>query len=148
MSKFVFDTIAFANSVEEKLKQISPILAEVMGNAQVANNQLRLDNGIGVDDKKMKLYSRQYALEREARGERIDVRNLVQTGRMRGGMALQKVERTSTGAVATIGFTDARARELAFYNQQRTPFFGISPSDATSLDAVGQAEAKRLLEGG
>jgi hypothetical protein len=148
MSKFVFDTIAFANSVEEKLKQISPILAEVMGNAQVANNQLRLDNGIGVDDKKMKLYSRQYALEREARGERIDVRNLVQTGRMRGGMALQKVERTSTGAVATIGFTDARARELAFYNQQRTPFFGISPSDATTLDAVGQAEAKRLLEGG
>ena len=148
MSKFVFDTIAFANSVEEKLKQISPILAEVMGNAQVANNQLRLDNGIGVDDKKMKLYSRQYALEREARGERIDVRNLVQTGRMRGGMALQKVERTSTGAVATIGFTDARARELAFYNQQRTPFFGISPSDATSLDAIGQAEAKRLLEGG
>jgi hypothetical protein len=112
MSKFVFDTIAFANSVEEKLKQISPILAEVMGNAQVANNQLRLDNGIGVDDKKMKLYSRQYALEREARGERIDVRNLVH------------------------------------YNQQRTPFFGISPSDATSLDAVGQAEAKRLLEGG
>ena len=148
MSKFVFDTIAFANSVEEKLKQISPILAEVMGNAQVANNQLRLDNGIGVDDKKMKLYSRQYALEREARGERIDVRNLVQTGRMRGGMALQKVEKTSTGAVATIGFTDARARELAFYNQQRTPFFGISPSDATSLDAIGQAEAKRLLEGG
>ena len=148
MSKFVFDTIAFANSVEEKLKQISPILAEVMGNAQVANNQLRLDNGIGVDDKKMKLYSRQYALEREARGERIDVRNLVQTGRMRGGMALQKVERTSTGAVATIGFTDARARELAFYNQQRTAFFGISPSDATWLDAVGQAEAKRLLEGG
>ena len=148
MSKFVFDTIAFANSVEEKLKQISPILAEVMGNAQVANNQLRLDNGIGVDDKKMKLYSRQYALEREARGERIDVRNLVQTGRMRGGMALHKVERTSTGAVATIGFTDARARELAFYNQQRTPFFGISPSDATSLDAIGQAEAKRLLEGG
>jgi len=148
MSKFVFDTIAFANSVEEKLKQISPILAEVMGNAQVANNQLRLDNGIGVDDKKMKLYSRQYALEREARGERIDVRNLVQTGRMRGGMALQKVERTSTGAVATIGFSDARARELAFYNQQRTPFFGISPSDATSLDAIGQAEAKRLLEGG
>jgi len=67
---------------------------------------------------------------------------------MRGGMALQKVERTSTGAVATIGFTDARARELAFYNQQRTPFFGISPSDATTLDAVGQAEAKRLLEGG
>ena len=148
MSKFVFDTIAFANSVEEKLKQISPILAEVMGNAQVANNQLRLDNGIGVDDKKMKLYSRQYALEREARGERIDVRNLVQTGRMRGGMALQKVERTSAGAVGTIGFSDARARELAFYNQQRTPFFGISPSDATSLDAVGQAEAKRLLEGG
>ena len=148
MSKFVFDTTAFVESVEEKLKQISPILAEVMGNAQVANNQLRLDNGIGVDDKKMKLYSRQYALEREARGERIDVRNLVQTGRMRGGMALQKVERTSTGAVATIGFTDARARELAFYNQQRTPFFGISPSDATTLDAVGQAEAKRLLEGG
>lgn len=148
MSKFVFDTTAFVESVEEKLKQISPILAEVMGNAQVANNQLRLDNGIGVDDKKMKLYSRQYALEREARGERIDVRNLVQTGRMRGGMALQKVERTSTGAVATIGFSDARARELAFYNQQRTPFFGISPSDATSLDAVGQAEAKRLLEGG
>jgi len=139
---------AFADSVEEKLKEISPILAEVMGNAQVANNQLRLDNGIGVDDKKMKLYSRQYALERESRGERIDVRNLVQTGRMRGGMALQKVERTSTGAVATIGFSDARARELAFYNQQRTPFFGISPSDATSLDAVGQAEAKRLLEGG
>ena len=66
MSKFVFDTTAFANSVEEKLKEISPILAEVMGNAQVANNQLRLDNGIGVDDKKMKLYSRQYALERES----------------------------------------------------------------------------------
>ena len=148
MSKFVFDTTSFANSVEQKLKEISPILAEVMGNAQVANNQLRLDNGIGVDDKKMKLYSRQYALERESRGERIDVRNLVQTGRMRGGMALQKVEKTSTGAVATIGFSDARARELAFYNQQRTPFFGISPSDATSLDAVGQAEAKRLLEGG
>ena len=145
--KFEYDTDAFTEDALEKLAEVSPILAEVLGNAQVANNQLRLDNGVGLEDKKMKAYSPEYAEQRQARGERIDVRNLVQTGRMRGAMALQGVEKTATGAIATVGFSDARARMLAFYNQQRTPFFGVSGEDATKLNEIGQAETKRLIEG-
>lgn len=145
--RFEYNTDAFTDDVIEKLAEISPDLAQSLGNAQVANNQLRLDNGMGLDDKKMKPYSPEYAEKRRERGERTDVRNLVQSGRMRGAMAMQGVEKTATGAIATIGFSDARARLLAFYNQQRTPFFGVSDEDATKLNEIGQAETKRLIEG-
>lgn len=143
--KFDFDVDAFANQATEKLVEIAPLLVEILGNNQVANNQLRLDNGIGLDDKKMKLYSKSYEQQRKEKGERVDVRNLVQTGRMRGALALQKVEETSTGATAIIGFSDARARELAFYNQERTAFFGVSPEDGKKLQEIGQQETIRLI---
>ena len=48
--KFEYDTDAFTDDVIEKLAEISPDLAESLGNAQVAYNQLRLDNGRGLDD--------------------------------------------------------------------------------------------------
>ena len=146
-SKFTFDTSKFTEEVLQKFNESSVPLAEILGNAQVANNQLRMDEGVGLDDKPMPLYSKDYAEKRKERGERTDVRNLVQTGRMRGAMAVQKTEKTDTGAVSEVGFTDARARELAFYNQQRTPFFGISEEDGKKLSALGQIELTRLIEG-
>jgi len=146
-ASFKFDMDDFTEEVLEKFSEVSQPLAEILGNAQVANNQMRLDNGVGLDDKPMKPYSEDYAKQRQDRGERTDVRNLVQSGRMRGAMAVQKVEKTDTGAVSEVGFTDARARELAFYNQERTPFFGISDEDGKKLSELGQVELTRLIEG-
>lgn len=145
--KFTLDASEFSRDVAEKLKEYAPQITEVMATGQVANNQKRLDQGIGLDDRPMPLYSTAYAAERAARGERTDVRNLVQTGRMRGAMAVQETRRTQGGAVSVIGFTDARARQLAFFNQQRTPFFGVSDADADIVAAIGQQELAKLTEG-
>lgn len=144
---FTLDASEFSDDVQEKLKTYAPQITEVMAAAQVANNQARLDQGLGLDDRPMPLYSPDYAEARQARGERVDVRNLVQTGRMRGAMAVQETRRTLNGAVSVIGFTDARARQLAFYNQQRTPFFGVSDADADIVAAIGQQELAKLTEG-
>ncbi len=146
-SSFEFDTSKFTEEVIAKFSEIAQPLAEILGNAQVASNQKRLDEGVGLDDKPMKLYSKKYADQRQERGERVDVRNLTQTGRMRGALAVQSVEKTETGAIAELGFTDARARELAFYNQKRTPFFGVSEEDGKKLSELGQIELTRLIEG-
>jgi len=145
--KFSYDVSEFVEDLEEFMKEAAPQVTEVMATSQVANNQARLDQGLGLDDRPMPLYSPAYAEARQARGERVDVRNLVQTGRMRGAMAVQDTQRTETGAVTNIGFTDARARELAFYNQQRTPFFGVSDADGKVLEAVGQKAMEKLTEG-
>lgn len=145
--KFTYDVSEFVEDLEEFMKESAPVVTEVMATSQVANNQARLDQGLGLDDRPMPLYSPDYAEARQARGERVDVRNLVQTGRMRGAMAVQDTQRTETGAVTNIGFTDARARQLAFYNQQRTAFFGVSEADAKVLEAVGQKAMEKLTEG-
>lgn len=107
-----------------------------MGQAQIANIQLRLTRGLGVDDAPMKMYSKKYAAHRERSGRESQIRTLNFTGSMQRSLAIKEVSKNGQEIVVKVGFSNPQDEAKAAYNQQRTPWFGVSPQDEAALRRV------------
>lgn len=109
-----------------------------MATAQAVNIQRRARDGIGLDDAPMPAYSQAYARLKQKSGREAAIRNLSWSGSMLRAIALERVEVESTGPVAVLGFSTQKQEEIARYNQQRTPWFGISRQDAAILQRIAE----------
>lgn len=110
--------------------------AREMGEAQIANIQLRLTKGLGVDDAPMAPYSKEYAKKRERIGMESQLRTLNFTGSMQRSLTLKDVRKEGDDIAVKVGFTNPKDEEKAAFNQQRTPWFGVSPQDEATLRRV------------
>lgn len=86
--------------------------------------------GEGVDGNKMAPYSSKYRQFRSKKGRTNSKRDLTFTGRMFQSMTIvgSKINKT-----ITFGATE---KAKAFYNNQRTPFFGVGPTEEKTIDAT------------
>lgn len=121
-------------------RRIARKVVERLALTQIANINRRLDRGLNVDDSRMPDYSESYASQREKRGRQTKVRDLQDRGIMRRDMHNIPTGETSE----QIAFGSARAKELAQYNQNVDPWFGISPADQQELDAELRAMEQEL----
>lgn len=119
--------------------------ARELGEAQVANMQIRLTRGLGVDDAPMAPYSKAYAQKRERIGMESRFRTLNFTGSMQRSIHIQHVQQQGSEIVVKVGFTNPKDQEKATYNQQRTPWFGVSPQDEATLRRVVQLRLAELF---
>lgn len=110
--------------------------AREMGEAQIANIQIRLTKGIGLDDAPMAPYSPAYAKKRERIGMESQIRTLNFTGSMQRSLSIRSAQKIGSEIVVEVGFANPSDQEKAAYNQQRTPWFGVSPQDEAALRRV------------
>lgn len=116
-------------------------LAE-MATTQIALIQLRAEKGIGLDDAPMPAYSAAYARIKSKAGRSVSERNLTWSGSMLRAIVVDQVGRDERGFFAEIKFATQQQAQLAAYNQERAPWFGVSPNDQKTLTRV----ALRRLE--
>ena len=116
-----------------------------MAQAQVVNVQMRLQRGIGLNDKEMPKYAASTAKQRRSKRLQTRVRDLSDTGMMRKSIHVESVEKDGDKYVATLGFSTRAEAEKAAYNQKIAPFFGISPQDERDLQSVLQASIERTV---
>jgi len=139
----------FTDALEERIGQamiagLKRALIRVANN-QIARMRLRVQGGKGTDDQQMPRYSKAYARARRKRGRQDEHRDLSMTGRMVGAIHLDEVKVEHDGLVATITIAGARNREVASYNQKRSPWFGFSPSEEVKIIDAVRKEVDMLL---
>lgn len=112
-------------------------LAE-MATTQIVLIQRRAEKGIGLDDAPMPAYSAAYARIKAKAGRSVSERNLTWSGSMLRAIVVDQVGRDERGFFAEIKFATQAQAEIAGYNQERAPWFGVSPSDAKTLEKIAQ----------
>jgi hypothetical protein len=127
--KFSFNVKFNIEPLEEQLDEIAAETVAELANAQIANIRLRVQQGIGLNDAPMKPYSESYARKK---GVKKNPRTLLNTGAMLRGLLLERVFKRGDTWVALISITENQ-KTKALANQQRTPWFGISPNDRKKL---------------
>lgn len=113
----------------------SQLVAE-LGQAQILNINERMDAGHGLDDQSMPAYKAATVAARRRKGKQTSIRTLTDTGQMRRSMHVQRVTKGPDGWAAYINFTTREDALKAAYQQQMTPWFGISPADRARLDEI------------
>jgi hypothetical protein len=93
--------------------------------------------GDGISSK-MPKYSKSYGRLRKRTKRNVEFRDLTFTGRMMQSISVKTKNNTST-----IYFLGAAEAKKAVYNQKLTPWFGLSQSDDTLLNA----NVSRLING-
>ena len=111
--------------LEKATKKIEEDIAMQLASEQIANIQLRVAKGIGLNDSQMPDYSPSYKRYRKKKGRDSSVRKLEFTGRMLNALFAEKLGEKA----AKIYFLDAQNRMKAYYNQRRIEWFGISEKD-------------------
>lgn len=134
--KMGFDVKALGLDTREIAKQmVAPRLAE-MAQVQIANMRRRAQRGLGVDDRKMKKYSPAYAKKKKKAGRRTNIRDLTWTGQMMRAIRATPVTQSGGTFSVSIKFSDQANAQKAQWNQNISPFFGISPNDAAIIREV------------
>lgn len=127
---------------EKSLKKIGRLTQELQSQVsqqlaaeQLANIQLRLKRGEGLNGR-MPEYSHRYKLFRIREKKQTKVRSLELYGTMLRDMIVESYGKTG----AKIYFLTPEQRIVAFANQRRSPWFGITNKEHEGLIA----SAKRL----
>lgn len=107
-----------------------------VGNALNSQIDARLAHGLDVNDQPAPPLKPSYAKFKLRKGG-SGIRDWKLTGRLRGSM---KVLSAGPNKV-TLGFTDDVANARAFFNNQRTRQYGVSPSDKQTLLAALNGES-------
>jgi len=128
---------------DPKLIEAATEIAE----AQIANMQLRLMGGIGVDDQPMAAYSQAYRRLREKSGRTGDKRTLNFTGAMQRSLFLRRVFVRGGDVVAEISFSTQKEQEKATYTNEQTPWFGVSPKDEAALKRLAELRIAEIIGG-
>lgn len=124
-------------SIEDAARELVVEMAQF----QILSIRKRLNRGVGVLDQKMPAYGAMTQAARRRRGRQTRVRDLQHTGSMVRSMHVARIQRQSGMWVAVIGFTGQVEAIKAIRNQERSPWFGISPKDSERLQTFA---AKRL----
>jgi len=96
------------------------------------------DSGMGTF-KKLPKYSDKYARFREKKGRDTAIRNLTFSGRMFNAQVAEPLGKDKV----ILSFGTDEEKDKALGNDERTPFFGIGPTE----DDVINSESKKFLEG-
>lgn len=131
--------------IEDSLQVLKESLTYALGADLVGLIRNRVSRGIGLNDNAMKskskdsmgAYSKSYAKFRKKKGRTTDVRELSFYGRMMGGLTVTGP--FNEGEVTYVNVTFAGGPDVmvkAINNNKMTPFFGISPSDRSILNAA------------
>ena len=115
--------------IEKKDKDLSDFVYEV---AHLLNSKIqrRVQNkGLGSNDSPMKRYSAKYAIRKGATRRQSKFRDLTYTGNMWQSLTAEKL----TNKQAKMFFGSATEQKKAYYNDQKTPFFSLSPSEQSVL---------------
>lgn len=118
--------------------------------ALAAMSRRAFDRGLGVDDAPMAPYSPRYgAMKRRMTGHgRVD---LTMTGDMRRSLrtvAAQNrtaIGRFASGWTVTISLRAPGVPDYAVYTNRRRPWFGLSPSDRSTLARVAAREIAEVI---
>ena len=129
-----------------KLDKAAKQLATELAQAQVVNIRLRVDEGFGLDDKKMPGYAESTKKDRQRRGRQTATRKLQDTGSMLRSMQAESAIEVDGGYQATINFATRKDAEVAAYQQQRTPWFGFSANDEAQLSAIAEQRLKEIAD--
>lgn len=129
------------------VQQILYTVAQEQAEDALALINQRVQRGIGVNDIPMKPYSPAYKKKREESGRAVAVRNLTWTGEMLKSMYVKQVVANLQEVKVDIGFTNQDAAAKAAYNQQRTPWFGISPQDEATLRRIAEERLRAIFGG-
>ena len=103
----------------------------IMGREFIASALRRLQRGKGVDDRQMKEYSKDWKAYRIEHGRPVDRRDLHFTGRLYGSLHVADYDARHY----EVGFADRINRAKAKENHERTPWWGVSPSDRKKIKA-------------
>lgn len=136
-----FDASQFAELGDRLEKAAREVLAE-MAQAQLVNIRLRVDAGKGLDDQQMPGYAKSTREDRQKRGRQVARRDLQDSGSMLNAMIVESIVATDTGLEATLGFATREDAAKAAYNQERAPWFGVSPDDEQLLMALADQRLK------
>lgn len=129
-----------------KLDATAKQLATELAQAQLVNIRLRADQGVGLDDKRMPGYAERTKKSRQRRGRQTGTRNLQDTGSMMRAMQVESAVEVDGGYEATINFATRKDAEKAAYQQERTPWFGVSPNDEALLSNLAQRRLKEIAD--
>lgn len=132
-----FDT-DLAAQLGAEISILAKQVVSEMATAQIVLIQRRAEQGIGLEDAPMPAYSAAYARQKAKSGRSVSERNLSWSGSMLRAVVLERVEETPTGHRAVLSFATQAQAEIAGYNQERAPWFGVSPSDAKTLEKIAQ----------
>lgn len=106
----------------------------------------RIEQGMGLDDKPMPGYSAGYKASKARKGRQTERRDMTFSGQMLGGIHATETTVQDGKVSSGLAITGARNREIATYQQRRTPFFGFSPSDEREIQVLFERELQRLLQ--
>ena len=133
----------FRRELDAKVKQA---LVAVASDA-IVDMRRRVEAGRGLNDGNMKPYSKPYERWKASKGRDVSKRDLTFTGTMLGAIHVADVEKRGAAWVAVVTIGDSRSKQIAIYNQQRTPWFGWSPSNQKQIQASIRAQFKRIMGG-
>ena len=142
---FEFDASAL-NDLGDKLDTAAKQITTELAQAQLINIRLRADQGVGLDDKRMPGYADSTKQSRQRRGRQISIRNLQDTGSMLRSMQVESAVETDGGYEATINFATREDAEKAAYQQERAPWFGVSPNDEALLSDLAQRRLEEITD--
>lgn len=119
-------------ALKNEVDTIQKSVVELSAIVQVGNIKNRVERGIGLEDKVMAEYSKGYKSKRKKSGRQAKLRDLMWSGRTIGSIHAE----TEGDNIAVVTFSDARSAEIARYNHERTPFFGVSPNDMREIEKI------------
>lgn len=92
--------------------------------------QRRVQNtGLGSNDRPLKRYSTNYARKRRETGRQARFRDLTFSGNMFQSLTVESIGKNRV----KMFFGSASERQKAFFNDEKTPFFSLSPSERVFL---------------
>lgn len=142
------------DELEDEVESISEAMVFALAADLAGLIRNRVSQGLGSDDRpmlspskeSMGAYSRDYAKYRREKGRTTDSRDLAFTGRMMAGITVDGPYREGSDLVARVVFAGGAEIQLkAVYNEQMTPFFGISPKDQKVLERAAEAYLQQFL---
>lgn len=143
------------NHIEGRVEDVVGAVAYALGADLVGLIRNRVAKGLGIDDSpmlspskdSMGAYNRDYANYRRDKGRNTDVRDLAMTGRMMSGITIEGPFEKGSEIYVRVFFAGGPDIQIkAAYNNDMTPFFGISPRDQQILDRASQAYLAKFLE--
>lgn len=126
------------NKIEQKEIMFSDFLLKT---ALLLNSKIQRrvqSKGLGSNDSPLKKYSRIYSFRKERTGRQTGFRDLTFTGNMWQSLTAEVVGNKRVEML----FGGAEEKAKAFFNDEKTPFFSLSPSEKAFLQKELEGFAK------
>ena len=129
---------AITSKIEKKGDELSNFLYET---ALLLNGKIQQrvqSKGQGSSGKSLKRYTKDYASRRASTGRQSKFRDLTYSGNMFQSLTAEKIGNNQV----KMFFGSATEKAKAFYNEEKTPFFSLSPNEKDILNKKLEEFAK------